>query len=507
MPSASICNLHGLLTRAARIHADRPAIRGGPTWDQRALLDAVERCAGGLRALGARTGDRIAVLADNRFELVVLHFAAARDGLVLVPCNVRLAAAELRQVLERATPRALLADRAWLESAAGLGDLAVTPLETLHETAGPAAHAPAATTADTPALLYFTSGTTGRPKGVVLTHGNVHAHALLAIAELRLRETDTWLHVAPMFHLADAWAIWTITAVGGCHAFVPRFDAAAVFDAIATSRATITNLVPTMLGRMVALDGEVARDTASMRLILSGGAPIAPETVRRVVEVFGPGCDYVQTYGMTETSPYLTMSLLDERQRTAPFDERLRIAARTGRPVLGVELRVVGADAVEVPADDASVGEIQVRGPSVTPGYWNDPDATAAAFTPDGFLRTGDLATVDASGSVRIVDRAKDVILTGGETVYSTEVENRLYEHPDVVEAAVHALPDADLGERVCAAVVLRPGAATTADALRAFCRAALAGYKTPKQIRFLAELPRTGSGKISKRALRDGAG
>jgi acyl-CoA synthetase (AMP-forming)/AMP-acid ligase II len=258
-----------------------------------------------------------------------------------------------------------------------------------------------------------------------------------------------------------------------------------------------------MLNRVVREPDAARRDLRGLRLLMSGGAPVAPETVRAVVETFG--CTYVQTYGMTETSPYLTFSLLTERQRELPAADRLRIAARTGRPVLGLELRVVDDSGRPVPPDDASVGEIQVRGPTVTPGYWNDPEATAAAFTDDGFLRTGDLATVDPGGSVRIVDRRKDVILSGGETVYSTEVEFRLHEHPAVLEAAVYGLPDADLGERVCAAVALRPGAAAGEGELIAFCRDRLAGFKSPKAIRLVDALPRLGSGKVDKRALRAG--
>jgi acyl-CoA synthetase (AMP-forming)/AMP-acid ligase II len=368
----------------------------------------------------------------------------------------------------------------------------------------PADHAPRhPTRAEDPAQLYFTSGTTGSPKGVILTQGNVLAHAVMTVAELGLGESEVWAHVAPMFHLADAWATFAITAVGGCHVFLRRFDARAALDLLERERVTVTNLVPTMLNRVVREPDAARRDLRGLRLLMSGGAPIAPETVRAVVETFG--CTYVQTYGMTETSPYLTFSLLTERQRELPAADRLRIAARTGRPVLGLELRVVDDSGLPVPPDDASVGEIQVRGPTVTPGYWNDPEATAAAFTDDGFLRTGDLATVDPGGSVRIVDRRKDVILSGGETVYSTEVEFRLHEHPAVLEAAVYGLPDADLGERVCAAVALRPGAAAGEGELIAFCRDRLAGFKSPKAIRLVDALPRLGSGKVDKRALRAG--
>jgi fatty-acyl-CoA synthase len=500
-------SLAALLDRAELLWPKRTAASdASATLCYRELAGLTRGIACDLHGRGIRQGHRVAALCENHHRFLALHFAVARLGAILVPCNTRLTATEHATVLERAGASLLCADRAFESTVAELhprqpdlhvcwSDAAPTPTD----------EAPRAdrVLATDPAQLYFTSGTTGQPKGVVLTHGNVLTHALMAIAELRLHETDVWAHIAPMFHLADAWATFAITAVGGRHAFLARFEAAATLDLFEAQRVTVTNLVPTMLNRVVNEPGAAARDTSGLRLLMSGGAPIAPETVRRVVDTFA--CEYVQTYGMTETSPYLTFSLLSEAQRQLADGDQLAARARTGRPVLGVELRVVGDSGRPVPADDTTVGEIQVRGPTITPGYWQDPEATAAAFTADGFLHTGDLATVDASGSVRIVDRAKDVILTGGETVYSTEVEYRLQEHSAVLEVAVYAEPDQDLGERVTAAVVLRPGAQASAEELMAFCRAELAGFKTPKAVRFLDALPRTGSGKIQKRALREG--
>jgi len=267
---------------------------------------------------------------------------------------------------------------------------------------------------------------------------------------------------------------------------------------------TITNLVPTMLARMVAHPTARAIDAPSLRLVLSGGASIAPTLVAAVLETFR--CEYAQTYGMTETSPYLTISLLSDAMRRLPAAEQLAIRCKTGRPFRSVELRVVGDDGRDVPRDGKSVGEIRARGETVMRGYWNDPEATREAFA-DGWLRTGDLAVVDADGYLAIVDRAKDVIKTGGETVYSTEVENALHAHPAVLEAAVFGMPDPDLGERIVAGVVLREGGKASAEELRAACRERLAGFKVPREIRFFPELPRTGSGKISKRALRELSG
>ncbi len=354
---------------------------------------------------------------------------------------------------------------------------------------------------DAVAQIYFTSGTTGAPKGVQLTHRNVVSHARAAIAELALSPSDVWAHVAPMFHLADAWATLAITAVGGTHAMLPRFEARAALELFARERVTITNLVPTMLNLVVRHPDARAFDLSSFRLVLSGGAAIAPALVRETIDLFG--CTYAQTYGMTETSPYLTISLLDDSLRALPPEERFRYVCKTGRAFAGVELRVVGEDGRDVPSDERTVGEIRVRGASVTPGYFEDDAATRAAFA-DGWLKTSDLAVIDAHGYVTVVDRAKDVIKTGGEAVYSTEVEAVLAEHPAVLEVAVYGAPDPLWGESVRAAVVLRSGRIADVEGLVAHCRASLAGFKVPRAIDFLTELPRTGSGKIAKRILRD---
>lgn len=491
-------SLAGLLDRAELLWPGQlAAVDGDLHWTYRELGDAARAMASALVSRGVGHGDRVAALCDNHAEFLALHFAVAQLGAILVPINTRLSASEVDGIVAFAGPRVLVADDEHRASGAAPGLL---PRELLDAPAHASVPSPAIR-AEEPAQIYFTSGTTGRPKGVVLTHGNVHAHAVMTIAELALGERDVWAHVAPMFHLADAWASFAITAVGGRHVFLRRFAARPCLDLLERERVTVTNLVPTMLTRLVHEPDAAARDWSAFRVLLSGGAPIAPSTVRRIRETFR--CRYVQTYGMTETSPYLTLSIPLARHDALDDDARLAIAARTGRPVLGIELRVADEQGRNVPRDDRCVGEILVRGPTVTPGYWNDPAATAAAFTADGFLRTGDLATQDAGGSVRIVDRRKDVIKTGGESVFSTEVEHRLCEHDAVLEAAVYGEPDDDLGERVVAAVALKPGAVATAAELVAHCRASLAGFKSPKAIRFVDALPRTGTGKISKRLLR----
>jgi fatty-acyl-CoA synthase len=469
------------------------------------LAGAVGARALDWRARGIAPGDRVAVLEVNTGAFLECYFAAAALGAVLVPLNHRLAPAELAAILADAGVRLVTFAPAFAPAVAALRQGA-SPVE--HWCPIAVARAPAAMEAphearpDDLAHLYYTSGTTGRPKGVMLTHRNVCVHARVAVEELGIASTDRWGHFAPLFHLADAWATFAVTQVGGTHVMMPRFEPDAALELIDREGVTITNLVPTMLGRMVASPRVGAGSLASLRVVLSGGAPIAPALVRAVLTRLR--CDYVQTYGMTETSPYLTLGIVPPELQDLPESELLALKARTGRPFAAVELEVVDHHDQPVPPDDRTVGEIRVRGETVTPGYWNRPDETAQALR-GGWLYTGDLAVVDGHGFVNIVDRKKDMILTGGENVYSTEVENALHEHPAVLEAAVYGRPDETWGEIVCAAVVLVPGSNVSPEELVSTCRERIAGYKVPRVIELVDELPKTGSGKISKAALRRG--
>lgn len=498
-------NVWDTLQEAVARAGDRTAVvDGGERLSYEELARGVRTLAGRISAAGAAPGDRVAVLERNTLFFLEAYYAAAGAGVVLVPLNHRLAPAELAEILRDAGARILLASRTFAAAVDRVrgDDVPVTKVLWAEERGSePASFAAQPAPGDAPAQLYYTSGTTGRPKGVVLTHENVCVHAAAAVAELGLSEADRWGHFAPVFHLADAWACFAITAVGGKHVMCPRFEPEAALGLIERQGITITNLIPTMLNLMTASPQAADTDLSSMRLVLSGGAPIAPASVARAIEVFG--CEYVQTYGMTETSPYLTLGILHDHLRELPETEQLRYRARTGRAFRGVELEVVDERGHAVAPDDRAVGEIRVRGATVSPGYWRAPEETSAVFR-DGWLYTGDLATIDPEGYVDIVDRKKDVILSGGETVYSTEVENALYEHPAVLETAVVGLPHPLWGEAVTAAVVFRAGRDVPADELVAFCRARIAAYKSPKDVHVLEELPRTGTGKISKRLLRE---
>jgi fatty-acyl-CoA synthase len=512
-------NLWSLLLRARELYPEAEAVVDGALRLNYAELGRrVDRLAAFLAAEGVGPGDRIAVLLPNGLPYIEAYFAAAGLGAVLVPLNARLGSYEIGFILADSGAVWLIADPAlaglaraslevprevrgvlWTGSDPAPADLRLR--QQAHDALPDSAFTPCPADASLIAHLYYTSGTTGHPKGVILTHGNVATHSLAAVAELQLTDRDRWAHVAPMFHLADAWATFAITWVGGCHVMFPRFDPREILAGFERERVTLTNLVPTMLNLMVKHPDRGQFDYSSLRLILSGGAPIAPSVVAAIIETFG--CEYVQTYGMTETSPYLALSILKANLRRLSPQQQLAWRAKTGRPFIAIELRVVDETGRPVPADERSVGEIQVRGPTVTPGYWNRPEATAEAFV-DGWLRTGDLAVLDAEGYVTIVDRRKDIIITGGEKVYSTEVETVLYGHPAVLEAAAYGAPDPVWGEVVAAAVVLRPGTRASAEELMAYCRERLGGFKQVRRIRLMSELPRTGSGKILKRGLRE---
>lgn len=473
-----------------------------------------------LSAHGIQSGDCISILEVNSHMFLESYYAAAGMGAILSPLNFRLSPREIAFILNDSGARWLLAgtqfaalvkdtlaEKTPLEGILWLGkapDVSTGLLSRDYETVikTPAGQfSPVSIQEDQVAHLYYTSGTTGKPKGVMLTHKNVCLHALATIAELKLVDSDVWGHIAPMFHLADAWATFAVTWVGGRHVMVGQFGAEAVMAAIEKERITLSNLIPTMLNLVIKHPQVETHDFSSLRTILSGGAPIAPELVRKIIDVLG--CDYIQTYGMTETSPYLTLSILKEHLHHLPPEEQFKYKAKTGRPLMAVELKVVDENGEPVAPDDQQVGEIWVRGDTITPGYWNRPEATAEAFH-QGWLRTGDLAVVDSEGYVNIVDRKKDMIISGGENIYSTEVENVLYMHPKVLEAAAFGVPDEKWGEAVKAAVVLKPDQTATAEEIIHFCKEHIASYKAPKSIDFLNEIPKTGSGKLFKKALRD---
>jgi acyl-CoA synthetase (AMP-forming)/AMP-acid ligase II len=514
-------NIPFILEKALSLYGDKEAVVCGDVrLTYREFARRTWKLANFLKREGIGKGDCIAILHHNSHEFLEAYFAAAQLGAILNPLNFRLSPQELAFILKDSGARLLIGARRFNPTVASvmshgtaLRRIILTGAEpdppvsdpadyeaVLNGEKGTCPKGPDISDNDV-AHLYYTSGTTGRPKGVMLSHKNVCHHALAAIGELRLADYDKWIHVAPLFHLADAWATFAVTWVGGTHVVITDFDPPAVLAAIQDERVTITNMIPTMLNLLVNTPEVQTYDFSSLRAILSGGAPIAPEVVRKIMETFK--CDYIQTYGMTETSPYLTVSILKENLRTLTPEAQFHYKAKTGRPFLGVLLKVVREDGTPVRPDDQEVGEIVVKGDIVTEGYWKRPEETAKAFQ-DGWLRTGDMAVLDSEGYVNIVDRKKDMIITGGENVYSVEVENLLYTHPAVLETAVIGVPDPKWGEAVKAVVVLKQGHGATENDLIQYCKSHIAHYKAPKSVEFVEELPKTGSGKIYKKGLKE---
>ncbi len=475
---------------------ERVAIRFGDTTTTYAELHTAARAlAAGLVERGIRHGDRVAVLTTNRPEHVEVLFACATAGLVLVPLNPRLTAPELAWQLDDSEPALLLtgpgqADLGAAAVAAAGRRVAPHPLTDRAAVHGDGPIGSAATDHD-PLLLVYTSGTTGRPKGAVLTHANCFWTNLSLDRVVDVTTTDTVLQVLPQFHVGG-WNVQPLLAwwKGATVVLEPDFDPARALTQIAAHRVTTMMGVPATYLFMAEEATFATTDLSSLRQAVVGGAPIAEKLLRTYHE---RGVALLQGYGLTEAAPNV---LCLSAEHVA---DRLGFA---GRPYPHVEVALRAADGT--PVEGEGRGELCVRGPATFAGYWRNPEATAAAYD-DGWLLTGDVAERDAEGFYRIVDRTTDLYVSGGETVYPAEVEAALAEHPDVVEVAVVGVPDDRWGEVGRAHVVRRAGATASAEELRASCRARLAGYKVPRDVVFVDELPRSAVGKVQKTALRRG--
>ena len=345
--------------------------------------------------------------------------------------------------------------------------------------------------------IVYTGGTTGRSKGVMLSHGNLAANAMNTVAQLELSPADVYLHAAPMFHLADGLATWAVTMVAGTHVFVPRFEPAAVLSAVQEHHVNFVVLVPTMLQMLVDSPEHDRFDLSSWTKVFYGASPMPVPLLRRGLEML-PACRFWGAYGMTELAPIATILGPEYHRPDSPPD----ILRSVGQVILGHELRIVDENDTALPP--GAVGEIVVRGPSVMQGYWNLEEETRRALR-GGWMHSGDVAYMDDNGFVYIVDRAKDMIVTGGENVYTAEVERAIYEHPGVSECAVIAVPSEQWGEAVHAIVVRQPGCNPSETEIIAHCHEQIAGYKCPRTIEFReAPLPLSGAGKVLKNELRE---
>jgi len=484
------------------------------------------RLAGALIAAGAKPGDRVAFLCTNCHRLLEAYYGVLEAGCILAPLNVRLSPQELAFILNDAEARFLFVEPAFLPLVESFHS-AVRSIETFFLLDGqPQASwlAPGnydeilsvsspfqcdVTQVDenSVAELFYTSGSSDRPKGVMLSHRNVYLHALSVIAAGQTSASTLGemscqavvLHTIPLFH-ANGWGMaHTITVVGGTHVMIHHFNPTEVFRLIERERVTSCAVVPTMANALVNSPVRTKHDLSSLQIISVGGAASSPTLVKEVEEKLG--CTCISGYGLTETCPTLAKSPMKSDLPLAGEERHVR-QSMTGFAIPGVELRVVGADGRDVPQDGRALGEIVARGDGVMEGYWRQEEATAGAME-DGWFHTGDIATVDRYKYVQIVDRKKEIIVSGGENISSLEVEKVLLAHPDVYEAVVIPIPHEKWGEIPKAIVTLKPGSQASEHDLLEFCRSRLSHYKCPRSVEFLENLPKSGSGKVLKRELR----
>jgi len=471
------------------------------------------RLANAFLASGLAAGDRVAVLSKNSIEYVILYYAAARVGVVPVPLNYRLAPAEWAWIVADARARLLLVSVDFRAAVDGVRD-ALDAVERFVAIDAPPSDGwqpyrewveaqsatPPACHVSEEQVLYqmYTSGTTGRPKGALLTHRAIGANLAQFMIAMEATFGERWLLVVPMYHASGAVTSFAAIQGGGSLYLQQDFNPHAVVRALSEEGIGRTSLVPAMIQAcLVTVPDVAARRYERLRLIAYGASPIAEATLRRALAVFG--CDFVQAYGMTETSAVLTYLLPADHRRALTEKPDLLLSA--GRPVVGVDLRIVDENDVAVPT--GTIGEIVARGPQLMQGYWNRPDETREALR-GGFMHTGDAGVVDEEGFVYIQDRVKDMIVSGGENIYPRMIEEVLFTHPAIADAAAIGVPHETWGETVKAVVVLRTGARATEEEIVDFCRGKLGGFQRPRSVDLVAELPRNPTGKVLRRVLRE---
>jgi long-chain acyl-CoA synthetase len=490
-----VTNLAKNLTDTTSVHGGRVAVRvDNAAMTYRALSEASARVAGLLRKQGVGPGDRVGIMMPNVSEVPVVYYGILRAGGVVVPMNPLLKGREVAYYLGDSGAGPVFAWHAFAEEARAGAQQAGAELIVVDEVGFPdllASVLPDDVVADRDstdtAVILYTSGTTGQPKGAELTHGNLISNTEVARTDIvRARPEDVIFGGLPLFHVfGQTVALNVAVAAGACLTLLPRFDPAHALRIIAGHRVTVFEGVPTMYVALLHQPDRADYDVSTLRMCISGGAALPVEVLRGFEEAFGSAV--LEGYGLSETSPVASFN----------HPGRERKPGSIGTPIRDVEMRVVDNADHEVPKGE--VGEIVIRGPNVMKGYWNRADATAEAIR-DGWFHSGDLARVDEDGYFRIVDRKKDMIIRGGYNVYPREIEEILYEHPAVAEAAVIGLPHPALGEEVGAAVALKPGAAVSAEELRDYVKGQVAAYKYPRHVWMVDVLPKGPTGKIQKR-------
>lgn len=506
--------LHDYVDYHAREHPNAEfAVMGDQRLTYGQANEQINRLAQAFLSSGVQKGTRVAVLSKNSLEYVMLYYAASKAGVVLVPLNYRLVPSEWAYIVNDARAEMLIASAEYVDPVNELrGELeTVNQLVAIGGAAQPGwidfqrwvADQPTSPpqlsiTPDDDAIQMYTSGTTGHPKGAVVTHSNLTVNLAQAAPTIELQPGDRLLIVAPLYHVAATFFTFSAISRGASLYVYEEFDPVEVVRALGHEVIRWALLVPAMIQAcLVAVPDAKERSYPDLRCIFYGGSPIAEETLRRAIDTFK--CDFVQIFGMTELSPAAT-ALSSEDHRRA-LDGRPDLLLSAGRAMPGTELQIV--DENDSPVPNGTMGEILVRGPQVMKGYWNMPEETAEAIR-GGWMHTGDAGTLDDEGYLYIQDRIKDMIVSGGENVYPRSVEEVLFKHPAIADAAVIGIPDDQWGEAVHAIVVLREGESVTEEEIFSFCRGKMGGFERPRSVEVVGELPRNASGKVLKRELRE---
>lgn len=490
-------NLANLLAESAAKHPDRIAIRLDDVAVPYGAMEQVsQRVAGLLASKGIGRGDRVGVMLPNVPHFPMVYYGALRLGAIVVPMNVLLTAREIKHYLSDSGAKLILvwhdfaaeAEEAGAETGVEVLPVEPTRIGELVAAADPVEEI-AEVEADDTAVVLYTSGTTGQPKGAELTHSNIGTNVDACLELFTPSEQDVIFGGLPLFHIFGQTACMNVAvAVGGEITLLPRFDAQKALEIIQRDKVSIFMGVPTMYAALLHAPDRSDYDVSSLRLCVSGGAALPMEILTAFEKEFGS--PVIEGYGLSETSPVASFGRLDMKRKPGTI----------GTPIDGVEMRIVDDGGKVLGVGD--VGEVQIKGPNVMKGYWNMPEATAKAIDPDGWFSSGDMGTVDEDGYFKIVDRKKEMIIRGGYNVYPREIEEVLYEIPAVAEAAVMGIPHDDLGEEIVAVVSFREGESATTDEIQAYAKEQVAAYKYPRHIVVLDELPKGPTGKLLKREI-----
>ncbi len=504
------------LTRAARLYPTKTAVvDGGRRFTYAEYRDRVNQLSHGLLERGIGRGDRVCILSPNSHFFLESFYATSKIGAILVPLNYRLTSADHQFIIDHAGVKAMLVDYEHTETIDAIRDNLPTVEHWIVAAYEPGEH-PGwidwnGMIADMPrdepppldreendlVSINYTSGTTARPKGVMLTHRNCYLNAYSLIAHLRVAHEDVELWTLPMFHCNGWGGVYALTGMGGTHVVLRAIDAGKIFELIAAEGVTFACMAPAVLRAILDYPDKHKHTIESKPRFILAGAPPPAAFIERLEQELG--WSFLQIYGLTETTPFLTSSQVDFATEQGDYPRR----ARAGVPGIGVELRLLDGDGNPVPTDGTSVGEVCARSNVVFKGYWEQPEETDRVIN-DGFFHTGDLAVWDQFHNIHIVDRKKDVIISGGENISSPDIEDTLYRHPPILECAVIGVPHEKWGETPKALVVVRDGEQSSEAELIAFCRENMAHFKCPTSIEFVDELPRTATGKLQKFKLRE---